>query len=109
MSIQNLIQKDLWEENTGSSLKGIQNTIHIRIQQRNGRKRITTIQGIDPKQDTKAILAALKGELHCNGNVEKDKEFGDVIKLTGDQRYAVRDFLVREFIETKENIKVHGE
>ena len=109
MSIQNLLQKDLWEETTGSTITQQQNTVHIRIQQRNGRKRITTIQGIDKKQDFKAILEAMREEFHCAGNVEKDPTFGQIIKLTGDQRYAARDFLVKEYVETKENIKVHGE
>lgn len=34
--------------------------IHIRIQQRNGRKTLTTVQGVDPKYDFKKIVKAAK-------------------------------------------------
>lgn len=34
--------------------------IHVRIQQRSGRKRITTVQGIDPKYDQKKLVKACK-------------------------------------------------
>ena len=34
--------------------------IHIRIQQRNGRKTLTTVQGISPDYDLKKIVKACK-------------------------------------------------
>merc|ERR1712193_346168 len=40
--------------------KLLQNKIHIRIQQRNGRKTITTLQGIEEKYDQKKLAKAFK-------------------------------------------------
>ena len=48
--------------------------IHIRIQQRNGRKSITTTTGLDSKLDLKKILKAIKKEHCCNGTVLKDED-----------------------------------
>ena len=42
--------------------------IHIRVQQRNGRKCITTIQGLDAALDLKKILKAIKKDQCCNGS-----------------------------------------
>ena len=42
--------------------------IHIRVQQRNGRKCITTVQGLDAALDLKKILKALKKAECCNGS-----------------------------------------
>ena len=40
---------------------GVQDSlIHIRIQQRNGRKTLTTVQGISPDYDLKKIVKACK-------------------------------------------------
>ncbi|KAG7539684.1 hypothetical protein FFLO_03401 [Filobasidium floriforme] len=104
--------------------------IHIRIQQRNGRKTLTTVQGLDKAYDPKKILKAFKKEFACNGNVVSSEEaelgadapepavpagktkpnFGQVIQLQGDQRNAVRDFLVSTGIvserEAKEKIQM---
>ncbi|CAD6956409.1 unnamed protein product [Tilletia controversa] len=71
--------------------------VHIRIQQRNGRK----------TYDAKKLLKAFKKEFACNGTVVEDPELGDVIQLQGDQRQKIAQFLVEEAIP-KETIKVHG-
>uniref|UniRef100_A0A7S1TLC9 SUI1 domain-containing protein n=1 Tax=Erythrolobus australicus TaxID=1077150 RepID=A0A7S1TLC9_9RHOD len=85
--------------------KGI---VHLRIQQRNGRKSLTTIQGLDAKLDLEKLTKAFKKEFCCNGNVVNDKELGRVIQLQGDQRENVRKFLIAEEIASKTKIKVHG-
>jgi len=88
---------------------GVQsNYIHIRVQQRNGRKSLTTLQGIDPKINYKTILKECKKKFNCNGTVVKDPELGDIIQLQGDQRKAVAQFLVDEKIAKKGLIKIHG-
>ncbi|GAA5890970.1 hypothetical protein JCM6882_008870 [Rhodosporidiobolus microsporus] len=81
--------------------------IHIRIQQRNGRKTITTLQGVPAEYDLKKLLKAFKKEFACNGSIEEHDEHGKVIQLQGDQRQNIYDILVDEGIE-KETIKVHG-
>lgn len=82
--------------------------VDIRIQQRNGRKTLTTIQGLPEDLDQKRILKAFKKEFACNGSIVEDEEHGEVIQLQGDQRTKVVSFLVEEDITTKGMIKVHG-
>ncbi|KAF8758602.1 Translation initiation factor SUI1 [Rhizoctonia solani] len=92
----------LGESNVGSQ----QNYIHIRIQQRNGRKTLTTLQGL-PKYDSKKLLKAFKKEFACNGTLVDDEELGKVIQLQGDQRLKISTFLTDEGIP-KSTIKLHG-
>ncbi|WVQ78447.1 translation initiation factor SUI1 [Cryptococcus sp. DSM 104549] len=99
--------------------------IHIRLQQRNGRKTLTTVQGIDPKYNHAKILKAMKKEFACNGTVVKPEEageddspapagakpnHGDVLQLQGDQRVAAKQFLIDSGIvsskESKDKIVV---
>lgn len=87
---------------------GQDNLIHIRIQQRNGRKTLTTVQGINPDYDFKKIVKACKKEFACNGTVVEHPEYGDVIQLQGDQRNLIRDFLKKIGIAKEIQIKVHG-
>mmetsp|Transcript_20048 Transcript_20048/g.59534 ORF Transcript_20048/g.59534 Transcript_20048/m.59534 type:complete len:101 (-) Transcript_20048:350-652(-) len=77
--------------------------------QRNGRKSLTTVQGLKEKYDYNKVLKALKKDFCCNGTVVEDTELGKVIQLQGDQRRNVSEFLVKTKISKKENIKLHGE
>ncbi|XDG07828.1 hypothetical protein ABKA04_007443 [Annulohypoxylon sp. FPYF3050] len=98
------------DEDTGES-KQSQNYIHIRIQQRNGRKTLTTVQGLPKKFDQKKILKVIKKKFACNGTIVNDTEMGEVIQLQGDQRKDVQEFLVdkKEGLELDpKTIKVHG-
>ncbi|KLO13514.1 eukaryotic translation initiation factor SUI1 [Schizopora paradoxa] len=83
------------------------NDIHIRIQQRNGRKSLTTLQGIGKEYDLRKILKEFKREFACNGNIVEDDELGKVIQLQGDQRGKIYNFLVKNDVEPK-TIKLHG-
>ncbi|RDW77404.1 hypothetical protein BP6252_05457 [Coleophoma cylindrospora] len=80
------------DEDTGET-KQSQNYIHIRIQQRNGRKTLTTVQGLPKKFDQKKILKVIKKKFACNGTIVVDTEMGEVIQLQGDQRKDVQEFL----------------
>lgn len=82
--------------------------VHIRIQQRNGRKSLTTVQGLKEKYDYNKVLKALKKDFCCNGTVVEDVELGKVIQLQGDQRKNVSEFLIKTKITKKEHIKLHG-
>jgi translation initiation factor 1 len=84
------------------------NLIHIRIQQRNGRKSLTLVYGIADDLDLKKILKYLKKVYSTNGNVINDPEHGDVIQLQGDQRRNVYESLIEWKIAEKEDIRVHG-
>ncbi|KAI9674989.1 MAG: Eukaryotic translation initiation factor eIF-1 [Caeruleum heppii] len=140
MSIENLKTVDPFaeaDEETGET-KQSQNYIHIRIQrecphlpkiglyglvmrtertadflfkERNGRKTLTTVQGLPKKFDQKKILKVIKKKFACNGTIVNDTEMGEVIQLQGDQRKDVQEFLVdkQDGLELDaKTIKVHG-
>ncbi|KAH9625760.1 hypothetical protein KSS87_022313 [Heliosperma pusillum] len=92
-------------ENSGA---GTKDYVHIRVQQRNGRKSLTTVQGLKKEFSYNKILKDLKKEFCCNGTVVQDPELGQVIQLQGDQRKNVSTFLVQAGIVKKEHIKIHG-
>ncbi|KAH7914959.1 translation initiation factor SUI1 [Hygrophoropsis aurantiaca] len=112
MSVQNLNAFDPFadggdplaaDQDVGSQ----QNYLHIRIQQRNGRKTLTTLQGLPKEYDPKKLLKAFKKEFACNGTLVDDEEMGQVIQLQGDQRTKIATFLTEEGIP-KSTIKIHG-
>lgn len=82
--------------------------LDIRIQQRNGRKTLTTVQGIPKEIDPKRVLKAFKKEFACNGTVIEDENMGEIIQLQGDHRVKVSQFLVEQGLAKKENVKIHG-
>ncbi|ETV94189.1 translation initiation factor SUI1 [Aphanomyces invadans] len=82
--------------------------VHVRVQQRNGRKCISTVQGLADDLDIKRILKAFKKNFSCNGAIVKDEESGEVIQLSGDQRTNVKAFLVDQEICTEAQIQLHG-
>jgi translation initiation factor SUI1 len=61
--------------------------------ERNGRKTLTTVQGLPKKFDQKKILKVIKKKFACNGTIVTDAEMGEVVQLQGDQRKDVQDFL----------------
>ena len=78
------------------------------MQQRNGRKCITTVAGLADDLDVKRIAKALKKTFKCNGAVVSDDDYGKVIQLQGDHRQGVVQFLTKEEICDKETLVVHG-
>ncbi|KAL2943770.1 Protein translation factor SUI1-like protein 2 [Bienertia sinuspersici] len=91
-------------ENSGA---GSKEYVHIRVQQRNGRKSLTTVQGLKKEFSYNKILKDLKKEFCCNGTVVQDPELGQVIQLQGDQRKNVSTFLVQAGVVKKDHIKIH--
>ncbi|KAI1311245.1 translation initiation factor SUI1 [Xylaria venustula] len=114
MSIENLKSYDPFaeaDETPGGSKPATQNYIHIRIQQRNGRKTLTTVQGLPDKWDHKKILQHIKKKFACNGTIINDSEMGKVIQLQGDQRNDVQEFLINKEWGLEldpDTVKVHG-
>jgi translation initiation factor 1 len=82
--------------------------VHVRVQQRNGRKCITTVAGLADDLDIKRICKAFKKNFSCNGAVQKDEDDGEVIQLSGDQRTNVLEFLVDQEICHKDEVVLHG-
>lgn len=107
-NITNLQSRDPFAEDEGQLGGASDRLIHIRIQQRNGRKTLTTVQGISPEFDFKKIVKIAKKEFACNGTVVDHPEYGEVIQLQGDQRNHISKFLKETGLAREEQIKVHG-
>jgi len=99
---------DAFEDAGGAPGQNASDKVHVRVQQRNGRKCITTVAGLADDLDIKRICKAFKKNFSCNGAVQKDEESGEVIQLSGDQRTNVKSFLVDQEICHPENIVLHG-
>ena len=80
----------------------------MRVQQRNGRKTLTTIQGLPVELDRKKVLKVFKKEFACNGTIVEDENMGEVIQLQGDHRVKVGSILIEEAICKKEDLQIHG-
>ncbi|KAF7805814.1 protein translation factor SUI1-like protein [Senna tora] len=66
------------EANAEDSDAGTKDYVHVRVQQRNGRKSLTTVQGLKKEYSYSKILKDLKKEFCCNGTVVEDPELGQV-------------------------------
>ena len=76
--------------------------VHIRIQQRNGRKTLTTVQGLSKEYDLKKIVRSCKKEFACF------PEYGEVLQLQGDQRHNICDWMIKVGLLKANQLKVHG-
>ncbi|KAM9843552.1 eukaryotic translation initiation factor 1 [Aulostomus maculatus] len=109
-AIQNLQTFDPFADaNKGDDLLGgSEDYIHIRIQQRNGRKTLTTVQGIAVDYDKKKLVKHFKKKFACNGTVIEHPEYGEVIQLQGDQRKNICQFLIDVGLAKEDQLKIHG-
>lgn len=83
LSLTKMICYIMWTDpfadaNAENSGAGTKEYVHIRIQQRNGRKSLTTVQGLKKEFSYNKILKDLKKEFCCNGTVVQDPELGQV-------------------------------
>lgn len=84
------------------------NKVHINIQQRNGRKFISIIQGLDQNLDIKKLLKAFKKNFNCNGSIVIGDNSNKIIQLSGDQRINIKKFLTENEIYNDNQIQLHG-
>jgi len=82
--------------------------ITISVEKRNGKKCITSVIGMPEDLDLKRILSYIKKTFSCNGSIIIDKEYGEVMLFTGDQKEHVYDFLIKQEICTKDEIIIKG-
>nr|XP_058163632.1 eukaryotic translation initiation factor 1b-like [Dasypus novemcinctus] len=110
-TIQNLQSFDPFADATKGDdflQRGTQDCVHVRIQQRNGRKTLTTVQGIADDYDRKKLVRAFKKKPACNGAGIGHPEHGGVIQLRGDQRKNICQFFSQGGLVKEEQLKVHG-
>lgn len=81
-----------------------------------GKKTATIIEGIPNIFDYRKLLKHFKKTLSCNGAIKEDEsvkagektEKEEFIKLSGDHRKWIAEFLYEEGIAEHEEIRVHG-
>ncbi len=107
MAPRDLLAEALAGEQSASTEKKKDHHVHIRVQQRNGRKSITTCQGLRDDLDFPRLIKEFKKRWGCNGSVVDDTG-GKVIQLQGDQRENLKEFFVTEKLAKADNIKMYG-
>jgi translation initiation factor SUI1 len=103
----------LFTETSSTAGKIIDRTgkIHIRPQQQ-GRRWVTTIEGLDEDLDQERIARAMKKALHCAAKTTKNKEGADIIIIQGNHRDDALEWLVANDVlsekERKDRVVLHG-
>ncbi|KAI5133981.1 translation initiation factor 1 [Nematocida ausubeli] len=73
------------------------NEIHVRKQNRKGRKWLTTVENIPDSFDITKLMTALKKELCCNGTIVTDASGKRVMQMQGDHGKKIQEKLQEIF------------
>ncbi|XP_034671059.1 eukaryotic translation initiation factor eIF1-like [Drosophila subobscura] len=103
-TIQNL---NTTQEQSGDNDTQEEGLVHIRLQQRSSRRMITIVQGLSEIFDLKKIVRACRKEFLCDGTVTDEPQQGQLIKLKGDQRENICQWLIDTEICKPEQLKLH--
>ncbi|XP_060028244.1 eukaryotic translation initiation factor 1-like [Erinaceus europaeus] len=87
---------------------GTEDCIHVKIQQRNGRITLTTVQETADDYYKMKLVKSFKKKFARNGTVIEHPEYGEVIQLQGDQRKNICQFLDEIGLAKDDQLKVHG-
>lgn len=85
--------------------------IHIRVKQRNGRKCMTTVEGLESLTDKKVekfitkLAQVFRKKFNCSATVMKPAL---VIQLQGDHRKEIKSYLIDNKFAKESKIKMHG-
>lgn len=87
-----------------------QKEIHLRIQQRNRKKSITFVEGLDKLYDNdinflENTAKYFRKNFNCSAIIKKPE---NVIQLQGDQRILIKKFLIDNKLADESQIKTHG-
>ncbi len=87
--------------------------LHLRVQQRNARQRITTLAGLPNTYDFKTLVRSIKKKFCCGGVIiddpgAVDDRFSKVLQFSGDQRKSIAGYLVAQKIAEQRDITIHG-
>ena len=82
--------------------------VHIWLRQRTSRKYITEVSHLASDLNLNKIMKCWRHEFHCSVTKTYNTKKEKIIRLQGDKRNLVFDFLVQENIIAKEYIKIHG-
>lgn len=113
MTMLNLKKVDLFADATDEKEADLginrDKLIHIRVLQRNTKKRVTTCEGLPDGVNINKIVRALKKNFHCSASVENNKEHGPVIKIQGQHVDNVVAFLIETQLGLQTQIRIHGD
>ncbi|KAK2951734.1 putative translation initiation factor 1 [Blattamonas nauphoetae] len=82
--------------------------IHIRVQQRTTRKKVTTITGLSDIVDFKEVVKRIGKKYSVGCTTVEDKEFGTVIRCQGGLQHQLKEFLIENKMAREEQIKIHA-
>lgn len=82
--------------------------IHIHMKQRNSRQSQTMVDGFASDMDIKKIAKAMRKSFSCMASVCHTSDKKEYILLSGDQRDAVKNFLITNDIAKENDIIKHG-
>jgi translation initiation factor SUI1 len=100
------IEKDL---NIEGELTTSSNKIHIRYQQRNKRKGITIIEGLElDNEEKKKFIKKFKKEFCCSGCEKKNENGEDIFQFQGDHRENIKIIIQNNYNIDPINIIIHG-
>jgi translation initiation factor 1 len=103
--------KDNFEDETNADTIQPKYDIHIRNKQRNGKKSITTVEGLNsiPEKDLKKYVSFITKKYGVGGTVLKDEKTGDfILSFNGDIRNKVKTFLIEKLNCEESEIFIHG-
>jgi translation initiation factor SUI1 len=85
--------------------------IHIRTQQQ-GKRWITTIEGLDDDLDQERIARAMKKAFHCAAKAVQSPDGAEIIMIQGNHRDDALEWLLAYEVisekERKERVVLHG-
>ena len=108
--VQNLERYDPFADLGDATPVAAAEPINIRLQQRNGRKTLTTVEGLPGYFDREKLdkfAKVCKKTFSCGASYISKGEFVDVLQLQGDHRDELKALLMEAGIKA-ENLKVHG-
>uniref|UniRef100_A0A6C0JS28 SUI1 domain-containing protein n=1 Tax=viral metagenome TaxID=1070528 RepID=A0A6C0JS28_9ZZZZ len=80
--------------------------VHIRIYKRNGKKYVTTVEGLDLEEVIiKKFISKCSKKYSCGGSYDKKDK---IVKFSGDFRNNISEFLLENEIVEKQNLHIHG-
>lgn len=100
------------DDEEGEQKEETNNIVHLRIQQRNGRKCITIVEGLQETKEVplKKLTKHFRKSFNCSATLVDDKGNNNkkVIQLSGDKRNDISDYLIKNKIVEKNKINIHG-
>ncbi|ESS70308.1 hypothetical protein TCDM_00752 [Trypanosoma cruzi Dm28c] len=82
--------------------------VHIRVQQRKGKKFVTSVQGLNQALNFRRISREFQRRWGCNGTVIVTPDAGTVIQLQGNWSEEIKKFLLDENMATEQNLEIHS-